>query len=506
MSHSYLRCHTIWRVLLLLTCIVLSAQTHAADISVVIDDSEGMCGYLKNPNSDYRQLLHHLKTKFQEGGASVSLYRLSQLSRGIVSTGDTKSAIKQLDMIENGGCDFRLGTSPLHLVHKVHGAKLTLLITDMVFDLGRDGATGSRYDFTDGLARWLDKINEKGLDDYFNASVGLIGLKSEFSGKYYTQNNQPVLFNTPVQRPFYVFWQSTDNKFSTPVLESLTAGQKTTENNSFTVSIAPYLALNTFKFPRPSYTAELLSNINPFIVYAFDERTDKNTRDKIQGKLDPTTCFSTRYSHGQVNIFLDRRCGNVSNEKNASSFRGVSAVRSALVLVQTDDPDIFERDVAVDNQFVHLKYFNLNQRLSPNNGGVDLDLWAPRKTSDNLAKDRNRKFVAIEILKDSGKLRYEEYTKTKTPIFETLTPLWTDKFKVTQAGNILESLKAWDTNSEPELCSAPAQCDQNQKTIGLNDFLKVLAARLDSSKKAVELINKEAAKHPLSLQLKWAER
>jgi hypothetical protein len=518
---------------------VFPGAVRAADLVIVIDDSSGMCGYLAEPDSEYRRLLHRLQAALQETGVSVDLVRLSHLAGKGSSNGVSigAEAKRQLDQLQRAvKCPFSLPTSPLHLMHRVAGRKLTLLVSDMIFDLGADGAVRSSSEFIDGLEQWSNTTRSHGLDDYFKASTGLIGFRSTFRGVYFTQQGtKQIEFKSVLQRPFYVFWKSVDNEFAARVLRRLADRDMLDNSQAFAFSVAPIVKATTdFSFRRPRYLADLLAGSSPSVVYEFANRKARFDND---GKVAPHECFRPSLSSGSATIAFDKRCGNDSNSRNVA-FRGVRDLQTALIVVRADDLGSIRRSVlprpAGAAQEPVLKYLYVPPRTqlvrdkvqekddkgNPTGkelgnftdankgcgGEGKLDCWAPRHKALSIAEEGGT-FLTIQINRSYGRINSEVASDPKRPIF---SGSWLERFDPASEDERVRIVEAtiagWSASKEPEVCGVPQACPQNSQTIGLADFVRALAGRLDSASRSVELLNADSERHPLKVDVLWSAR
>jgi len=512
----------------------------AADVAVVIDDSSGMCGYMADSDSEYRRLLRRLQFALQETGASVELVRLSSLSgkRSTNAVSSGAEAKRHLDQIEKAGkCPFNLATSPLHLMHNVTGRKLTLLISDMIFDLGANGAVKSSSEFIDALERWWSTTTRgRRLNEYFNASAGLLGFRSTFRGVYFTQQGSGQMeFKSPVERPFYVFWKSADNQFSARLLRTLADREQLASGRAVALSVAPIVrTTNDFGFRPPASITSLVESGSASVIYEFANR---KARFESQAKVAPQDCFQPSFASGSITITFDRRCGNDNNSRNVA-FRGVRDLQNALILVRADGFGSIRRSISETpggtTQGPILKYLYLppNTQLLPDRvaekdkegkptekvvdnftdgnrncgGEAKLDCWAPRRKAEEVAKEGGD-FLVIQVNRSYARLNSDSVSDARKPIFSSS---WLERFEPASDDHrqkIVEAAMAgWSASKEVELCSASGACPQNSQTIGLTDFIRALAGRLDSARRSVELMNADSQANPLAVHLLWSAK
>lgn len=200
---------------------LMMQQAQAADVSIVIDDSAGMCGYLNAPldKNAYKKGLQTLLHAKDTGSLSVNAYFLSNLNKPLL-VGPTFDKIIQSTA---NNCPFTAVTSPLQqgIDLKKLKSSSVILVTDLLFDQGSQGSSESRSEFINTFDQ-LASSKQKSSKDWFTASAGIIGIKSLFTGTYYhIQNQGKIDVKDQVERPFYwVYLSSSPNFF--PFLNQMT--------------------------------------------------------------------------------------------------------------------------------------------------------------------------------------------------------------------------------------------------------------------------------------------
>lgn len=185
----------------------------AADLSIVIDDSAGMCGYLNAPaeRNAYKKSLMRLLQAKDASHLDINAYFLSDLGKPL-SVG---TVLDQIGRSTATNCPFHAATSPLHAgidLKKVKSASV-ILVTDLLFDEGAQGSSDSRSAFVNAFDQ-LARSKQKNASEWFSTSAGIIGIKSPFVGAYYSTQGQARTDFTEsnVERPFYLVWLSSTPK------------------------------------------------------------------------------------------------------------------------------------------------------------------------------------------------------------------------------------------------------------------------------------------------------
>ena len=201
--------------LLCATLLATAIPTYATDLSIVIDDSAGMCGYLAAPNDQnvYKKSLMKLLQAQDATSLKVNAYFLSKLDQPLA----VGTAIDRVLQGSATQCPFSAVDSPLHQAVdlKKLKARSVVLISDLLFDEGSAGGSHSRSQFVaafDGLA----KSNQGSSAKWFTNSAGIFSLKAPFQGAYYSVHGNATqkLNIASLERPLYVVWLSDDSRFS----------------------------------------------------------------------------------------------------------------------------------------------------------------------------------------------------------------------------------------------------------------------------------------------------
>lgn len=193
---------------------ILSSISYAEKLAIVIDDSAGMCGYLDAPieRNAYKKSLQVLLKARDSSQLDVQAYYLSNLNK-TMSLGTT---LDQIIRADSKNCPFTATTSPLHfgLDEKKLGTDAIIMVTDLLFDEGITGSSDSRAALINRFDQFAEN-QQKNAQTWFNTSAGIIGVKSDFKGTYYSiQGQGKVDFSKQMtERPFYLVWMSKTNQF-----------------------------------------------------------------------------------------------------------------------------------------------------------------------------------------------------------------------------------------------------------------------------------------------------
>ena len=509
---------------------------HAADIAIVVDDSQGMCGYLDGgPDTMYRAALRKLQSVVEKSGNSVDMFRLSQIGDGnripsAVATG--VKAVVALDKLANGKtCDFRAGTSPLHVTQlpKLDSHKLVVLLTDLIFDEGAAGGVESRVNFVNEANRWAAaKVGT--LDGYFTSGMGIIGLRSTFTGTYFPAAGGSGVSLKSVERPFYMAWKSNDNTFAFPVLRELTNLAKTPSD---------LLALDFFPLPKasgqfvvqvPLLTKKLLSDSSQTVVsYKYKTRTGRPHADAIL----VNRCFSRNGLQVDFNVACDAEKSN--GDRQLFAVRGedeTKLLEGAVLWVAAQPLPSVKRTVsqlsekANSTALDYLSFSQADRTLQPATI-VDSD-GKPKQNLSQECRGAGLDCVyppeAVKKLTQAGasSLQLRISFKPTDRIFSQLgrnagsvpavnnqqVSKWQDVFEVDLgAGQSQPEISSAGWNAEVDVCVTGPVCSQAQKsTLGLNNFVLAMTARIGNVETAVNLLNQAAKTNPFELTIKRVYR
>lgn len=268
----------------------VSAKTRAV---VILDDSAGMCGYLK-AGSQYNKMLSDLQILLESSAdfSDADLLPLSAVAGTALASGP---AIQQIDkVLSSPKCPFNMQTSPLdQLFVKGGDAELALMPTDLLFDQGAGGGlAASRTKFVSEAVRWREK-NPAG-------AMGVIALRSSFDGNYFSVkgNDRKFSLNTQ-QRAVYLVWFSRTpqaNAFVVSLKERLERAQP--ELTLFqlmpTVSASGTLS---FTGTKKASFATLTAQKPDAITYEADRL------DHRVDSVNPSSCF--RYHNNSLRFVVE---------------------------------------------------------------------------------------------------------------------------------------------------------------------------------------------------------
>lgn len=303
---------------------ILSSISYAEKLAIVIDDSAGMCGYLDAPieRNAYKKSLQVLLKARDSSQLDVQAYYLSNLNK-TMSLGTT---LDQIIRADSKNCPFTATTSPLHfgLDEKKLGTDAIIMVTDLLFDEGTTGSSDSRAALINRFDQFAEN-QQKNAQTWFNTSAGIIGVKSDFKGTYYSiQGQGKVDFSKQMtERPFYLVWMSKTNQFF-PYLNQMTyiwktpsqANKKLAVESVAAIRLLPITELVAAKqglFLKPIRNSLLDKRLATPNIYYGAKNNNPKIEDKIQsleqGKLDnsgkypiPLECFKTTEQPLQINF------------------------------------------------------------------------------------------------------------------------------------------------------------------------------------------------------------
>lgn len=484
-----------------LTAGTLAHSALAADIAVVIDDSKGMCGYLHG-DSAFKATLRKLQMEVEKSNASVSFYRLSQLADGSGTTG-SKAIADFSKVISSNSCDLKAPTSPLHLVHSKHLENKTLLIlvSDMVFDEGSAGGVESRVKFVDGAAAWASasaRTKPPALESYFSSGMGIIGKKSNFTGSYFPSNGGSSIQLKDAERPFYIFWKSTNNKFSFPILKPLVDDKSGIALDFFPTPSS----FNKFEYNIPKFTVDLLKETpDTTVFYRYENPSSVPAADSILSEK----CFKRKGTDIDFNVRCDaetydddRYIFAVRGSTLTKDLRGaelwipapsLSGVEQKLKRVPTSKPS----GTAI--LYTTLKGKAGNERNAAACGLNDFLCLYPKNNIGAIAKTAlPSRYLRISVRPSDrifDRLGREDAVKNNS---EVQISEWQDVFSEIPSNELHEQIEKqvsqWSSDSD--LCPARSQCNDTLKgTVGFSNFALSMTSKIDASKRATDLLNKE---------------
>jgi len=540
MPHTFdiLRRYASKNVATQLVSAVLAASAlvpvHAADIAIVVDDSQGMCGYLDGgPDTMYRAAIRKLQAVVEKSGTSVDMYRLSKIGKGNETSSAVATGVKAvvaLDKLANGKtCDFGAETSPLHLAQlaKLDSHKLVILLTDLIFDEGAAGGVESRVKFVNEAKSWAEaKANVGTVDGYFTSGMGIIGLRSTFTGTYFPAAGGAGVKLKSVERPFYMAWKSNDNVFAFPVLRELTKLAKTPSD---------LLALDFFPLPKasgqfvvqvPLLTKKLLSDSSQTVVsYRYKTRTARPQADAIL----VNRCFKRNGLQVDFNVACDAEKSNGDRQLFAVRLEDETKLLEGAVLWVAAQPllgvkrkvdrlpghtsstlldyvPFSQADKTLQPTTLVDKDGKPKQNLSQQCLGAGLDCIFPPEAVQKLAgADASSLQLRISLNPtDRIFMQLGRKAGSAPSANDQQVSKWQDVFEVDSGAGQSQMEKSTDGwNADVDVCITGPVCSQAQKkTLGLNNFVLAMSARIGNVEKAVDLLNQAAKTNPFELTIK----
>jgi hypothetical protein len=501
-----------------LLILFFSPAAKAADVTVVLDDSSGMCGYWVDKNSEYHNVLARLQNTLVGNNVSFKVRMLSELSnvakpkatiqQSSVGENNSNAGLNSLGNIRVGSqrCPFRASTSPLNNFHRVSGKKLTILISDMIFDLGQNSSGNSagvgHNEFINGMGDWNANIQKNGKEAFFNSSTGLMGFQSQFQGRYFGQRQGTVVdFAASIKRPFYIFWKSSDNRFSGKLLKDILAASNSAESTqaafSFTPSIGP---VNTFEFKRPQSIKEMLGEAQrAFVIYEL-----ARTKQKGDDNSDfvPTNCFTPNIS--TVEIVFDSRC--VGNDDDGSMiFMSAPRIKQALIVIPVKHTSNFQHTLSSPQQSasagfsVGLKPFVFDEKKHIVHQRMVTEIKAIKGSALVIEIPRNPLFFRTFSHSGSGRTPGSSQANPNNSIL--IQDIFSSAGEEANKQSISVFVNKWSAKVEPCLPSPTCSIEPN-RTIGLQDFIEAQAKRFASSDLVLDWLNGEANSNSLNISFK----
>ena len=493
--------------LLCATLLGTTLPAYAADLSIVIDDSAGMCGYLAAPNDQnvYKKALMKLLQAQDATSLKVNAYFLSRLDQPLA----VGTAIDRVLQGSATQCPFTAVESPLHQAVdlKKLKARSVVLVSDLLFDEGSSGGSHSRSQFVAAFDQ-LAKNNQHGISKWFGHSAGVFGLKAPFQGSYYSVHGTAAqkLSTASLERPVYVVWLSGDARFAS-FLNQMTylwqvpnwSTKKLAVEGAFAVRLLPTTEIVSPKdglyreAMRPS-----LSNKTqlptPQILYA-------SAKVKSLDETMPTTssgeypivkeCFKT--TEDPLHIKFDAACAKDGANEQAL-FKASKAPDSVVI------------NYSLNNHFAAIKRdFEINTNSQ---GFTNKAQGFYRTTSDSQFYKANshKRFNGNLVFYVKGLKGQKSFVDNSPQIQNKKLELEIlEKFSAhphMMASIAKVSNQYWSAEQEPCLEKTSVCNKANTTTYMLDNLLQSLTTRLNANQKTAELLNAQY-RQPTSLIISY---
>lgn len=459
------------RVLLLiffiLTCISERSFAMDVDVAVVLDNSEGMCGYLNVPEATnrYKKLLTILQAAHTQSGLTMGVYFLSELPHPHKAGSD---AIDKIIRTKKS-CPYTHSASNLDqaIIKHPGNAKITILVTDLLFDNGVGGNSSVFDNFVNAFTELTNK------DDWFNNFAGLIGITSPFDGLYYPSHGGKI--HLQVERPFYLVWQASDKiafeKLFTSLKEPLWK-LKASDNDTrdiFAINLLPFTAIvpkgSEFISVTPKSWFSLIKT--PEFDYVkngtgLSKLSEQGRKEQQLDQLNPSDCFIAQSS---FDIHYAKACGRDGAREKFFYKKDLSSIQ--LWYPIENDHAGFLREFAVQSQPASVN----EVRVLSDKEGVLFDIAGIRLAGSFFNGEQSEPFVFS--------------------VTETLSIPNADNFDYSSINN-------WSSDNHP--CENGC-AEANNKTHQLQTVVKSLVGRLRANTKATEFFNKSAKPQEIRLSV-----
>jgi hypothetical protein len=474
-------------VLIFFVLISTSVESFAADVAVVLDDSQGMCGYLNAPEATnrYKKLLTVLQAAHTQSGLSMDVYFLSELSRPHGKAGDVIDNLINTSKITKKSCPYKATASQLDqaMAKPLGNAKITILVTDLLFDNGAGGNSSVFDNFVNAFT------TIKNSDDWFNNFSGLIGITTPFDGDYWSSHGNRV--HLQVERPFYLAWKANDKasfeKLFTALKEPL--WQLKANDNArdvFAINLLPFTAIvpkdaefisatpkpwfSLVKAPEFNYVknGHRLTEVMEFIKLPKEEQA-KNPQLEQSAKqleqLSPSDCFTAQSS---FEIQYTKACGRDGAREKYFYSKDLDSIEIWYPI--EDDHTGFLRTFTVTqsgNTYVN------GIKVNSDKDGVLFDIAGIRLANSFFSGEN----------KESEPLAFSVQESVSMPNINNFD---------------YSIIKNWSSDNHP--CEKDCT-DANNKTHQLQTIVKALVERLSANTKAVEFLNNTAKPQVIRLSM-----
>lgn len=486
-------------------CSGLAVSAHAEKLAIVIDDSSGMCGYLDAPieKNAYKKSLQVLLQGRDVSRLDVQAYYLSNLSKAM----PLGATLDKIIAATPANCPFTATTSPLHQGLDLQKIKsdAVIMVTDLLFDEGSAGSSDSRA----ALIQQFDQLaasQQSNSQQWFKASAGIIGVKSNFKGNYYSiQGQGKTNFSTQaIERPFYWVWLSKTDQFSS-YLNQMNQVWKTVNWSAkkymvegvYALRLLPVTELVSSK--RGLLQAPIQNSLSdpnltaPNIYYANGQ--NKKTLDAIlladQSGKSPIAkeCFATTQNPLMLQFYASCAKGG----RNQSALFEHSSFPSALVLSYP------LKNISTALQ----RSFSANSVEGGFNHPVDVFYRTSKKSQ--VLQQYQGKYPAslvfyIKDLKTSRSMVWNSPTVKEKKLQLNVTERYSENPKV--IGELLPTAKQyWSDVKEPCMAQS-AECKKaNTSTYQFDALVNSVVTRLNANQRAANLLNQASKPAQINIVL-----
>jgi hypothetical protein len=497
----------------------LEAIDKPPSLTLIIDDSEGMCGYLKN-GSEFKKVLSTVQRQLE---VSNFIRPVGRLLSAPVSEKD-KGAIQWIDSLVNStpkNCPFKKDTSPIgKFFSSRDSGPSVVLLTDLIFDMGKgSGIVDGRSGFVEEAKKWQSESQKK--STLLSSGFGVLAIGSDFEGTYWpaSDKQRTVGIKLNAKRPLYLVWRTDGSREGAKIISELAENLKQVFPNNKTdvngkaraqfasFTFSPFLSLELVpKFDyKISRIAEVLaSNGNfekgaPVVTYEFANNTQMPGIDAAK----PELCI--KWKDGAF-LFEDV-CSYATEKKISNSFRNLEArgLKGALMWFAVDDlpgivrkiepkSDYFNmtnlcRDVTLKEPKAEvLKELNTNQRDCHNSWLFQSRQYPLLQNIGSLSSHRSGTFFSIILPMRSTFVTGTQKSSITISAAETFfaEPNPIEKSMATAA-------EKWNSTQEPcsnVASSADDDCKKTREgTIGFELLIASLAGKLNPSDRVANWLN-----------------
>jgi hypothetical protein len=472
-------------------------------VAVVLDDSQGMCGYLSTDSAYKKSLIRLQRVIESTANLGSQGYLLSQIH-------SARPAVTMLERVvqsngSRGSCTFRAQESQLNRFfdRSLNEHDAVILVTDLIFDQGHgSGMADGRTQFVGSAEAWSAKISK---DKFFSTGFGLLALKSSFDGDYFSADGRSTVPQLKTEhRPYYVFWRTNGSSAGAKFINDFLQQSKPTGTDQRVIDankanesliFLPYPSKDwqfTARSRFPSFGESFSIGPQPFVTYDFQVKPAISLLEQVR----PEQCF--RWSGGILQ-FQDA-CGDGGRRIRGLTFSQLAAqsLQAAHIWFPIEDFPGTERNFVPVGSSAANATLTRNSLCSPAGVSVDrrslcADVVQKRQHPSmsvfpGVVTNEIKYFAVLSILRSAPIVVRADFKQDKMSWRESFSP-------IPDFANRLFSTSAVNWNADREPCVAVSEAEKPAcdllatKTRGFELLISSLAGRLNANAKAISILN-----------------
>ena len=237
-------------------------NTHAKtnksfDINVFLENSGSMNGYLNDPNTQFKNSVYSLLTRLKlfAGNKKLNLNLVNEEDQLLYPNATNEDIIKFKNILNPA--EFKkisakkTGQSDLNdllnrSLSKANQDNLSVFISDCIYSPGKEVHDAAQYlvEQREGIyLNFATKLKQRKGD----VAVIVLQLYGKFKGIYYDHLNNKINIETPIERPFYIWFIGTNDQITQIIkskkLEEIEGGY----SNKFILQSKEKIAKSSYK-------------------------------------------------------------------------------------------------------------------------------------------------------------------------------------------------------------------------------------------------------------------